>query len=60
MRRLVILVILPALLATSGCTLPEAVYNLGGSKYYSAGGTDDGSRDAHFNAELSRWKQYDP
>lgn len=54
MRRIATLAMLAALLGASGCTLPEAAYNLGGREYYSAGGNDYGSRDAHFDAELRR------
>lgn len=59
MRWLAPLIVLTAFLAASGCTLPEAVYNLGGRQYYSGGGSDYVSREAHFNAELSRWQQYE-
>ncbi len=57
--RFAILVAGTGLLAVSGCTLPEAVFNLGGSQYYSAGGYDQGSRDQHLHAEMRRWKQYE-
>ena len=59
MRWIATLIVLAPLLAGSGCALPEALYNLGGNQYYSDGGTDYASRDAHFNAELGRWKQYE-
>ncbi len=55
--RFAVLVGVTALLAASGCTLPEAIYNLGGDRYYSAGGDDHLTRDQHFNAEMRRWKQ---
>lgn len=59
MRRLATLAMLAALFGASGCTLPEAAYNFGGREYYSAGGGNCRSRDAHFDAELRRWKQYE-